>query len=275
MAGLYFSVRMHTGGCWGIKKGRKHYEGGSVKEFDKCHTDLFNLMELEGMLLELQWCHTDVRFWFKPKGRHLHDGFELKGDRDLLCMFDDMRRKKYTKVDIYVDDNSSFGVHASSTSDLDASGKDNMELAIVCAERSRVDNDTPGPMLKRCTIEELPDDEDIVVDARVSAQPDDYVMSKAELRDLEEELQWAANLEAGSGEADDGEGEFIMYMPDMDMEDLMEDLSDQGESDVSMHMPHMDQFGDQHEDSDSSIEILEDEVAIGQSFGREAQSSKV
>ena len=56
-----------------------------------------------------------------------------------------------------------------------------------------MDNNTPGHKLKRYIIEELPDDADVVVDARVSAKTDDYVMSKAELRDLHEELEGAEN----------------------------------------------------------------------------------
>lgn len=264
MAGLYFIVKIHTRICWSIRKGRKHYEGGTVTEFDNGYTDVFNLMELEGMLWELQCCNTDVHFSYKPKDTHLHDVFELKTDRELLATFDDMRRKKYRKVNIYVNNNNICGVHASTTSDVDASATENMELSLVCVERIRVDNDTPGPMLKRFIIEKLPSNADVVVDARVSAKQDDYVMSKVELRDLQEELEWAENLEADSGESYHGEGEFFMHMHDM--EDLMEDFSDDRFSDQN--------YGSDNEvltaftDSDTYIQILEDEDTIGQIFWR-------
>lgn len=266
MTCLYFIVRMHTGGSWCIKNGRKQYEGGSVTEFDKCHTDLFNLMELQGMLLEIQWCHTDVHFWFKPKDTELHDGYELKSDRDLLAMFDDMRQKRYRKVEVYVDVSGKFGVvDGSPNSEFDASGEKNQELALVCAQRTTVDYTPPRPKLKGCIIEELPDDAEVVVDARVSAQADDYVMSKAELRDLQEEMEWAENLQDGSGESDHGEGDFFMYIPGM--EDV-EDLSQDGFSNQNCGT-----------ESDSSVQILEDEDEIGQTFGgrqhNQAQTTKL
>ena len=84
---------------------------------------MFDVFELEGMMLELQWCHSDVHFWFKPKDRPLDDGFELKSDKDLLAMFEDMRKKKYRKVEVYVDESGKFGVDAPATPELDASGE--------------------------------------------------------------------------------------------------------------------------------------------------------
>ena len=271
MAGLYFSVSMHTGGSWCIKNGRKHYEGGSVTEFGNCHTDLFNLMELEGMLLELQWCHTNVHFWFKPKDTDLHDGYVLKSDRDLLAMFEDMRQKRYRKVDVYVDVSGKFGVaDGVATSELVGYGDKNHELAVVCPQRTRFNNTPSGPKLNRCIIEELLDDADVVVDARVSAQADDYVMSNAEMRELNEELEWAAR--AGSGQSDEEAAEFFMHMPDMEdygSDDRFSDADYGSDNDVFTAL----------NESDSSIQILDDEDAIGQIFGgredNEAHSSKV
>ena len=256
-AGFEFIVLMHNGGTWTNTNGKKKYEGGNVTEFKNCHTDMFNVFELEGMLLEVQWCHTDVHFWFKPKDRELDDGFELKGDRDLLAMFEDMRKNNYCKAEVYADASGKFGADAP---ELDAFAEKDQGMAIVCSEIREVDyTPPPGPKLKRCIIEELPDDADVPVDARVSAREDDYVMSNAELRELEEELEWAENLESANGEnevEDDGEEEFFMYMPGVTMSDNEEYQSPP--------------------DSDSSVQILEDWEATGNSSGwpHEAQCSR-
>ncbi|KAM6563311.1 hypothetical protein CsatB_023309 [Cannabis sativa] len=232
--GLYFSVNMHHGGSWCTRNGLKHYVGGTTTEFDKCHTYFFNMMELEGMLLQVQWCHgSPLYFWFKPKDKELHDGFELKTDKDLLAMFEDMRQQRYRKVDVYADLSGTFGGN-------------NGELAIVPVDANvSVENTPPaGSKLKRCIIEELPDDANVIVDARVSARPDDYVMSKAVMRDVEEEL--AENLQDSSGDSDDGVDEFVVYMPDIDMPEF--DMEDG--------------VGGSDEDTDSSVQSIETVVDI-------------
>uniref|UniRef100_A0A803NJX2 Uncharacterized protein n=1 Tax=Cannabis sativa TaxID=3483 RepID=A0A803NJX2_CANSA len=121
------------------------------------------MMELEGMLLQVQWCHgSPFYFWFKPKDKQVIDGFELKTDKDFLAMFEDMRRKRYRKVDVYAD---LFGTFRGNS----------VELAVVYGQvpKTTVDNTPPGTKLRICIIEELPDDANVTVDARVSARPKD------------------------------------------------------------------------------------------------------
>ena len=62
--------------------------------------------------------------------------------------------------------------------------------------------------LKRCVIEELPNDADVRVDVVVSAKADDYVMDK---REFEMVINGYEDVE---GEEGDGEEEFVMHMPD-------------------------------------------------------------
>ncbi|KAM6543758.1 hypothetical protein CsatB_008205 [Cannabis sativa] len=232
---------MHHGGKWFIDNGLRKYEGGTVTEFDKCHSDMFNMMELEGMMMQIQWCHGPLHFWFRPKDKLLNDGFVLKGDKDLLSMFDDVRRKRYRKVEVYVDLFGTFG-------------GDCLELAVVGgpSQKTTIKHSTiAGPKLKRCIIEELPDDADVVVDVRVSAQPEDYVMSKAALKNLEEEL--ADYLEASSGDSEQHVDELFMYMPDIE-----EDSEDNSVENLD---------NDSSGDSDSSVQILENVEEIEGIFG--------
>ncbi|XP_060962240.1 uncharacterized protein LOC133032340 [Cannabis sativa] len=241
LLGMYFSVNMHHGGKWFIDNGLRKYEGGTVTEFDKCHSNMFNMMELEGMMMQIQWCHGPLHFWFRPKDKLLNDGFVLKGDKDLLSMFDDVRRKRYRKVEVYVDLFGTFG-------------GDCLELAVVGgpSQKTTIKHSTiAGPKLKRCIIEELPDDADVVVDVRVSAQPEDYVMSKAALKNLEEEL--ADYLEASSGDSEQHVDELFMYMPDIE-----EDSEDNSVENLD---------NDSSGDSDSSVQILENVEEIEGIFG--------
>uniref|UniRef100_A0A803Q7U0 Uncharacterized protein n=1 Tax=Cannabis sativa TaxID=3483 RepID=A0A803Q7U0_CANSA len=130
-------------------------------------------------------------------------------------MFDDMRRMRYRKVEVYVDLSGTFG-------------GDCLELAIDGGPSQKTTEHLTiaGPKLKKCIIKEHPDDADVAVDVRVSAQPEDYVMSKASLRNLEEEL--ANNLEANSDDSEQHVDEFFMYMPDIeqDSEDNSEENLD-------------------------------------------------
>ena len=71
-------------------------------------------------------------------------------------------------------------------------------------------NDKAPPPLKRCCIEEIPNDAEVKVDVRVWAKSNDYVMSKDEMMEFE-----ANDFQMPTGE-DDSEGseEFIMHMLD-------------------------------------------------------------
>ncbi|KAM6555789.1 hypothetical protein CsatB_002808 [Cannabis sativa] len=117
---------------------------------------MFNMMELEGKLLQVQWFHgSPLYFWFKAKDKELNDGFELKTDKNLLAMFEDTRQKRYRKVDVYADLSGTFGGN-------------NAELAVVTVDANVIVDNTPPARtkLRRCIIEELLNDANVTVDAR-------------------------------------------------------------------------------------------------------------
>lgn len=135
-----FAVAMHHRGKWVYLYDEKKYENGEITYFDYCDWDVFSRFTLEEMAIELGY-ELPMRFWWRSFRNLVSKGGMLSCHESIRAMVFDMERREYRQVDVFL-------------------GPPNPS---TCSGEVKKTKPIPA-----CTIEQLPDDVEDVVDVVVN-----------------------------------------------------------------------------------------------------------
>lgn len=116
----------------------KKYENGEISYFDYCDWEMFSRFSLEEMAVELGY-ELPIGFWWRPYGNLVRKGGMLSDDDSIRAMIFDMKRRQYRQVDVF----------------------------LVPPDPS-ISSDVKKNPVPSCTIEELRDDVEVIVDVVVN-----------------------------------------------------------------------------------------------------------
>ena len=171
-----FTVAIHHRGNWVYLYDEKKYENGEITYFDYCDWDLFSRFTLEEMAIELGY-ELPMGFWWRPLGNLVNKGGMLSCDDSIRAMIFDMDRREYRQVDVF----------------------------LVPPDPSTCSGEVKKTPIPACTIEELPDDAEVVVDVVVN--PLGYPEGGVHVENISDSTD-------GEEDQEDQEDEYTAYRED-------------------------------------------------------------